>query len=113
MLSLITSLAHLCASPSWLGCKYLVGLTGDSNLKTSAPCALPLPRVLRLYWQQQPSWRNMFELRVPHANLVKILQILQEIDDDDERQHVLPESRCQSIPLDVATFSDFVVSFLQ
>ena len=40
----------------------------------------------------------MLELPVPHANLVEILQILQEIDDDDECWHFLPESECQPTP---------------
>ena len=30
----------LMCSPSWLGCKCLAGLTGDSNSRMAAPCAL-------------------------------------------------------------------------
>ena len=59
-----------CASLSWLGCKFLAGLTGEWNLTTVALCALPYhgfgwvggtPRSLatRLQRHQQHLWSNV------------------------------------------------------
>ena len=59
-------LTHTLASPSWLGCKCLVGPTEDWNLKMAAPSAPPYHGIggqggticslmTRLQWQQQHS----------------------------------------------------------